>query len=191
MISDIMNNNKIFNLNKDIYTYNIMNITDIKNNLYQFDDYNHYKFDIKNMSETLNNFVNKLKIFKTYDGKKKLWIDQEHDLLITDDSYYFQKFIRWWYVQNRDNITNYLEKILEHYKLFIQMINVGLNHPLYKSQILEIHDKNVQFLMHIKHGLLNMLLIYPYHDKLKIVINSFDHCIERYYNTHSDKEKIC
>ena len=188
MISNIISNYKLYNLNKDIYSNNIMNIAE---NLYKLNDYSYYKFDINDMKNTFENFKKKLEIFKEYDGYQKLWINQETDLLIIDDSYYFQKVIRWWYVQNRDNICNYLEKVLEHYKLFIQMINVGLNNPLYKNTILNIHNSNVEFLLSIKKGLLNMLVIYPYHDKLKTVINSFDHCIDRYYNAHNDKEKIC
>ena len=137
MISNIISNYKLYNLNKDIYSNNIMNIAE---NLHKLNDYSYYKFDINDMKNTFENFKKKLEIFQKYDGYQKLWINQETDLLIIDDSYYFQKVIRWWYVQNRDYICNYLEKVLEHYKLFIQMINVGLNNPLYKNTILNIHN---------------------------------------------------
>jgi len=180
MLTHILQKYKIYNLNKDIYNYNIMDITTFLHN----NDYSSYRLDIKNMKDTLLSFKKKLDIFKSYDGTTKLWID-DNDILINDNSYYAQRIIRWWYVQNRDKICNYLEEIFNHYKLFIQMINIGLNQPCFKPQVLEIHNENVKFLLNIKCNILHLLTIYSSHAKIKIVINSFDNTIERYINQHN------
>ena len=58
MISNIISNYKLYNLNKDIYSNNIMNIAE---NLHKLNDYSYYKFDINDMKNTFENFKKKLR----------------------------------------------------------------------------------------------------------------------------------
>ena len=194
-LSNIIKNNYPVNTYSiPLYLIYHMNITQImeknrrQKNKEMYANFLQFEFDIKSMNETLFMLKKKLGVLKEFDKDAsnyyKLWI-VDQNLYIHRG--YFQSVRRWYYSQGREVLYEFIKREFNNYSLFIQMVELGLKSPLYKSSVERVHQDNKDFLQSIVNGIEYMKQMYPDYNDYQEKVGAFkcqvDKYLARYKNT--------
>ena len=134
-------------------------------------------YDLDDISSNSKMFVNKLSFLTNIKKGEKPYINSDELITIDTTNLYFQSISRWIFNQNRDNMYNVIQKLLDSYIVFLQLLGVIVKEKEFNlkqknliAEIISTHNDNSQ---QIIPGLTNLVETYSDYDDFVSCINNY------------------
>jgi hypothetical protein len=107
------------------------------------------------------------------------------------DDRHFQSMRRWWTGQNREELYRYMRDELSEYTLFLDMVNIAVNHHRFNPEFQAILDNNIAFASSILPGLKLLPHLYPSYEMFNSAIQWAIDRLDAFLQRHSSNAGKC
>jgi hypothetical protein len=148
-------------------------------------------YNIRDMMETSAIFNNKFKVLKEfgnleYEERQGCKIGNKGGNLYISYNHYIQSVFRWWYNESRHELSRYLNREFEDYKLFLDMITKVTKQQPYNPEITSLREDNIQFIEQILDGVDKMQYIYDDFSEMEENVEIIKKNLNQFVQAHSD-----
>lgn len=134
-------------------------------------------YDLDDISKNSQQFVDKFHFLTIIKEGEKPYINSDESIIIDTSHPYLQGISRWVFNQKRENMYNTINKLLDSYIIFLQLLNVIVNERDFNikqktliANIVSMHNENSQKIIQ---GLQNLTKTYNDYTEFIALIDNY------------------